>query len=139
MDVFLVDNISNNYPDLHELIASDRLNNNDMFNDLDSDSTLLPTAFTYANHQASNNTSNGNQQISNVNLKYNRQKRTIVGLHWHTDKYQFKLFKYQQKELNSFQSINHLKEKIVEVTYQKFQQRNNDTKKQLQSCINNLE
>ena len=71
MVVFLIYNISNNNPDLHVVIASVWLNNEVIRNKLESAATLLLPVFLCDNHQASNNTSNGNQQISNVNLKYN--------------------------------------------------------------------
>ena len=102
---FLLDNITNNDPDLRAALASIRVNTNGMRNDFESAATFLQQVCPYTKYKTNqrNNRVHGVAEISDLRLKGKGQSKTGVDLRWHTKAEYKRLNKAQRQELYQWQ------------------------------------
>ena len=88
----LIDNISNNDPDLRASTNSVRIINNGMRDDFEKSATLQPPVCPYTKHRSTNNNNTRNPQISDVTLKDKSHIKTGLSIFCHTKKEYYKMY-----------------------------------------------
>ena len=138
---FLIDNISNNDPDLRAALASIRINTNGMRENFEAAVAFLLPVCPYAKHRASNGAGNQrNAQVSDATLKGKHHSKTGVDLRWHSKSEYSTLNKDQRIELYHWQTSKDGKTKMAtDRATNKSKLGKTVTKKQLQAKINALE
>ena len=97
---YLLDNITNNDPDLRAALASIRVNTDGMRDDFERAVAFILPVCPYSKHKA-NQRRNRQAELSDVRLKGKRDSKTGVDLRRHTKEEYSKLSKEQRAELGS--------------------------------------
>jgi hypothetical protein len=143
---YLMKNIKNADPDLRAVIASIRLDTNNMRNNFEAAVASLLPVCPYAKHRADNQRSRA--QVSDITLKSKSQSKTGVDFRWHTKSEYDKLNQAQRKELYTWQKSIEGSSQMSKAKSQRdanphkrppSDNRPGDTKKQLYAKIKALE
>ena len=132
---YLLDNITNNDPDLRAALASIRVNTNGMRDNFERAVAFMLPVCPYTKHKT-NQRRTRHASISDVRLKGKSDSKTGVDLRWHTKEEYSKLTKEQRAELYQWQQTKNGKEAMDK---SRRNQNKKMTKKQLKAHIQSLE
>ena len=133
---YLLDNITNNDPDLRAALASIRINTDGMRDDFERAVAFMLPVCPYTKHKTSQRRTR-HAELSDVRLKGKSDSKTGVDLRWHTKDEYSRLTKEQKSELYQWQQTKNGKEAMDKS--KRSSKRKNLTKKQLKAQVQSLE